>query len=91
MFESASAMLADIGMRFESHQGVVRKFGEMFAKTRKVEPEYGRTLAQAFDLRQDADYALDARAEISRETAEAELRKAREFVAMAESMLNPSD
>ena len=87
MFEAAAAMLASLGLVFESHQGVISKFGELFAKTGRVEPRFGHNLKVAFELREDADYALDARAEIPRHTAEAELRKAREFVTMAENFL----
>ena len=32
MFEAASAMLASLGLEFESHQGVISKFGELLAK-----------------------------------------------------------
>ena len=88
MFEAAAAMLASLGLVFESHQGVISKFGELLAKTGRVEPRFGHNLKEAFGLREDADYALDARAEIPRHTAEAELRKAREFVTMAENFLN---
>jgi uncharacterized protein (UPF0332 family) len=87
MFEAASAMLASLGLVFESHQGVISKFGELFAKTGRVEPRFGHNLKVAFELREDADYALDARAEIPRHTAEGELRKAREFVKMAQDFL----
>jgi len=87
MFEAAAAMLASLGLVFESHQGVISKFGELLAKTGRVEPRFGHNLKVAFELREDADYALDARAEIPRHSAEAELRKAREFVTMAENFL----
>ena len=91
MFEAASAMLASVGLEFESHQGVIGKFGELFAKTGKDEPKLGHDLKEAFGLREDADYALDARAEIPRHTAEAELQTARDFVKRAESFLAASD
>ena len=90
MFEAASAMLASHGLVFESHQGVISKFGELFAKTGRVDPRFGHNLKVAFGLREDADYAVDARAEIPRHTAEAELRKATEFVTMAEKFLGES-
>ena len=87
MFEAGPAMLASLGLVFESHQGVISKFGELLAKTGRVQPRFGHNLKAAFELREDADYALDARAEIPRRTAEAELGKAREFVKMAEDFL----
>jgi uncharacterized protein (UPF0332 family) len=91
MFEAASAMLASLGLEFQSHQGVINKFGELLAKTGKVESRFGHSLKEAFELREDADYALDPRAEIPRHTAEAELQKAREFVKMAEEFLAGSE
>lgn len=87
MFEAASAILANLDLEFASHQAVISKFGELFAKTGKIDPRFGRTLNEAFELREDADYALDSRAEILRPTAEVELQKARDFVNMAERFL----
>jgi uncharacterized protein (UPF0332 family) len=91
MFEAASAMLASLGLVFESHQGVISKFGELLAKKGRVNPRFGHNLNKAFELREDADYALDARSEIPRHTAEAELQKAREFVKMAGDFLGESE
>lgn len=87
MFEAASALLASIGLEFHTHQGVISKFGELFAKSGQVEARFGHTLRTAFELREDADYALDSRAEIPGYAAESELQKAREFVKMAEEFL----
>jgi hypothetical protein len=39
------------------------------------------------DLREDADYALDSRAEVPRDVAEEQLRRASEFLEMAENFL----
>lgn len=90
MFEAASAILASRGLEFDSHRAVIAKFGELLVKGGKVESRFGRFLARAFELREDADYAIDTRAEIPQNTAEAELRKAQEFVAMAEDLINKS-
>lgn len=87
MFEAASALLADYGLSFGSHDAVITKFSEMFAKTGKVDRKFGRHLSRAYGLRKDADYAIDSRAEIAPEVAEGEFRKATEFVAMAERFL----
>lgn len=87
MFEAASAMLADGGLRFSRHGEVISQFGEKFAKTDKVDRRFGRDLSRAYDLRWDADYAIDSRSEISADVAEAQFRKAREFVAVAEQFL----
>jgi hypothetical protein len=87
MFEAASAILASQGFEFDSHQGVISKFGELLVKTGRIESKFGRHLSRGFKLREDADYALDARAEIPLHAAEAELQKAREFVTMAEEFV----
>jgi uncharacterized protein (UPF0332 family) len=87
MFEAASAMLASLGLEFDSHYGVKIKFGELLVKTGKAERKFGCYLSRAFELREDAVYALDTRAEIPLEAADQELRKATEFLTMAEQFL----
>jgi uncharacterized protein (UPF0332 family) len=90
MFEAASAMLSAVDIEVDTHYGVKIKFGELFVKTGRVDPKFGRDLSRALDLREDADYAVDSRAEVPREVAEEELRKAAEFLAMAEEFLEAS-
>jgi len=87
MHDAASALLASLGIEVQSHEGLKIKFGELLVKTGKVEARFSRYLKRAYDLRDDADYALDERAFPSRAVAEAELLKAKEFVAMAEEFL----
>jgi uncharacterized protein (UPF0332 family) len=87
MFEAASAMLSAAGMELDSHYGVKIKFGELFVKAGRVDPKSGRYLSQGLDLREDADYALDSRAEVPRDVAEEQLRRASEFLDMAENFL----
>jgi hypothetical protein len=87
MFEAASAMLSAAGLELDSHYGVKIKFGELFVKTGRVDPKFGRYLSQGLDLREDADYALDLRAEVPRQVAEEQFQKASEFLEMAEEFL----
>ena len=87
MFEAASAMLSAAGMELDTHYGVKIKFGELLVKTGKVDPRFGRYLSQGLDLREDADYALDSRAEVPRQVAEEQLQRAAEFLEMAEEFL----
>jgi uncharacterized protein (UPF0332 family) len=87
MFEAASAMLAAADMERDSHYGVKIKFGELSVKTGRVDPKFGRYVSRSLDLREDADYALDSPAEVPREVAEEQFRKAFEFLEMAESFL----
>jgi len=53
-------MLASRGVKVESHDGAIIKFGELFARTDELPREFGRMLNDAFELRKDADYAIDA-------------------------------
>ena len=87
MFEAASAMRSAVNIECDTHYGVKIKFGELFVKTGRVDPKFGRYLSRALDLREDADYALDSRAEVPRDVAEEQLRKASEFLEMAEEFL----
>jgi hypothetical protein len=87
MFEAASAMLSAADMELDTHYGVKIKFGELFVKTGRVDPKFGRYFSQGLDLREDADYALDSRAGVPRDVAEEELRRASQFLEMAENLL----
>ncbi len=87
MFDAASAMLSSVDIELDTHRGVKIKFGELFVKTGRVDPKFGRYLSRASELREDADYALDSRAEVPRDVAEEQLRKASEFLGMAEEFL----
>jgi uncharacterized protein (UPF0332 family) len=90
MFEAASAMLSALDIEVDTHYGVKIKFGELFVKRGRVDPKFGRDLARALDLREDADYAVDSRADVPREVAEEQLQKASEFLRMAEEFLEAS-
>ena len=90
MFEAASAMLSAADMELDTHHGVKIKFGELFVKTGRVDPKFGRYLSRALDLREDADYALDSRADVPRDVAEEQLQKASEFLEMAKEFLELS-
>jgi uncharacterized protein (UPF0332 family) len=87
MFDAASAMLSSVDVELDTHRGVKIKFGELFVKTGRVDPKFGRYLSRASELREDADYALDSRAEVPRDVAEEQLGKASEFLEMAENFL----
>ena len=90
MFEAASAMLAAEDVEVDTHYGVKIKFGELFVKTGRVDPKFGRDLSRALALREDADYAIDSRAEVPKEVAQDQFRKASEFLEMAEKFLMPA-
>ena len=87
VFSAASAMLLEEGLEFESHYGVKVNFSKVFVKSGKVDARFSEIFSNAFDWREDADYAPEARARISQVVAEQELQRASEFVAMAEKFL----
>ena len=80
-------MLAGADVEVDTHHGVKIKFGELFVKAGRVDPKFGRDLSRALALREDDDYAIDARAEVPRQVAEEQFRKASEFLEMAEGFV----
>jgi uncharacterized protein (UPF0332 family) len=60
MFYAATALLASRGLAFSKHSGVISGFGLRFAKTGEIDAKYHNWLIRAFDLRNTADYALEA-------------------------------
>lgn len=57
-FYVAQALLDTQGLRFSSHGQVIAQYGRLFAKTRLLDPRFHRTLSEAFDVRQSADYTV---------------------------------
>ncbi len=55
-FYAARALLALREVDAARHSGVVSLFQQHFIKTGLVAPEIGKTLARAFEKRQDTDY-----------------------------------
>ena len=89
MFYAASALLAQRGSQFRSHQGLHAAFGKEFAKSRAIDPKYHRKLLSAFELRQLADYGPQAT--ISQGTAKNACDAASEFLAVVQSHMRQSD
>jgi uncharacterized protein (UPF0332 family) len=85
MFHAATAMALAEGRTFPACSGWLAAFGEAFAATGKVDRKFHQDLVEAYRLRQIADY--DWRGHIPDEVAESTLKKATEFVAMAEEFL----
>jgi uncharacterized protein (UPF0332 family) len=88
MFYGASALLAQRGLQFRSHQGIHAAFGKEFAKSGLIDPKYHRKLLDAFELRQLADYGPQAT--ISQGTAGKACDAAREFLSAIRSQMRPS-
>ena len=89
MEHAASAMLAARGEKYSSHGAVHARFGELFSKTRLVDPKFHRYLLNGFELRHNAEYERGL--VVSAEDMESTLKNATEFVAMAEQFLKEEE
>jgi len=78
MFYAASALLASKGISRSKHSGIHSAFGQYFVKPGLIEPQYGRMLINAFNVRLDSDY--DVKPFLNRALAEDILRDAQQFV-----------
>lgn len=85
MFYAASALLAAEGIDVASHRALLAAFGKDMVKTGRVDAQYHRMLLDAFDLRQTADY--DVQADVDLATAREAFCAARDFIGMAEAIL----
>jgi uncharacterized protein (UPF0332 family) len=85
MFYATSALLVTQGISRSKHSGVHAAFGQYFVKPGLIEPEYGRMLVNAFNVRLDSDY--EVKPTLSLELAEDILRDAGQFVARATTYL----
>jgi uncharacterized protein (UPF0332 family) len=86
-FYVAQAMLRSEGVDPSSHGQVIGQYGLLFARTRRMDPQFHRLLNRAFQLRQGADYQ---EAEFALETAEVQeiLDGGRRFLAAAAALLS---
>jgi uncharacterized protein (UPF0332 family) len=58
-FYVAESLLLTRGLRFTRHGQVNAQYGNLFARTGLLDPEFHRLLLRAFNLRQMADYWSD--------------------------------
>lgn len=86
-FYVAQAMLRSEGVDPSSHGQVIGRYGLLFARTRRMDPQFHRLLNRAFQLRQGADYQ---EAEFALETAEVQeiIDGGRRFLAAATDLLS---
>ncbi len=89
MFYAAEALLNERDLKFQTHGGVHSAFGQLFARTRELDPKYHRWLLDAFDRRIRADYEVEAA--ISREGVETMIAQAREFIGAVRRHLSPAN
>jgi len=88
-FYLAEALLDAKGMSYSSHKGVISAFGQHFAKTGELDPNFHRLLIAAFEKRQLGDYLSEtsfALAEVEELMAQAQnfLAAAREWLSKQE-------
>ena len=57
MFTAIRALLAMEGQDFSKHVGVIAYFQKEFVKTGKVDRKYSKYISQAFQIRNNTDYA----------------------------------
>lgn len=86
MFTSVRALLARDGVDFSKHAGVIAYFQKEYVKTEKIEVKYSKYISQAFQIRNNADYA-DFYI-VSKTDAEEQYIKAEEFYEMIERYLS---
>ncbi len=87
MFYVAEAFLLGEGVAFSKHSAVIPAFGQRFAKTGRVPPEFHRYLIQAEDSRNVGDY--DITSGLSESDAAEQIVRAEKFLELAERMIGP--
>ena len=83
MFYIAEAFLLGENLSFSKHSPVISKFGEYFARTGRIPPEFHRHLIQAEQSRIKADY--DATSKATETEATEQIDRAEEFITLAEN------
>jgi uncharacterized protein (UPF0332 family) len=87
MFYVAEALLLEHGLSFSKHSAVIAAFGQRFAKTRLVLPEFHRYLIEGQDSRNVGDYSLGP--SLNEADAALQIARAEEFLNMAVQHLGP--
>ena len=78
MFTAVRALLAMEGQDFSKHAGVIAYFQKEFVKTGKVDRKYSKYISQAFQIRNNTDYADFSI--VSAQDAKEQYEKAKEFL-----------
>ena len=78
MFTSVRALLAMEGQDFSKHAGVIAYFQKEFIKTGKFDKKYSKYISQAFQIRNNTDYADFFI--VSAQDAKEQYEKAKEFL-----------
>ncbi len=78
MFSAVRALLALEAVDFSKHSGVISYFQKEYIKTSKMDVKYSKSLSQAFQIRNNADYQDFF--VVSKKDAEEQFERAEEFV-----------
>ena len=78
MFTAVRALLAMEGQDFSKHAGVIAYFQKEFVKSGKVDRKYSKYISQAFQIRNNTDYADFFI--VSAQDAKEQYEKAKEFL-----------
>lgn len=89
MFYAAQALLKNEGINVTKHSAVVAKLGECFAKPGRIDPKYHRSLIEAKEKREVADYWVSST--IDQETAEDRIKEAKEFLKEVKRLLKVTE
>ncbi len=85
IFYSISALLYSEDIYAKSHKGTHVKFDEIFIRTGKMPSVTSKYVSNSFNLRQEADYDLDA--DITGEEAQILIDNAKEFYELTKNYL----
>ena len=89
IFTSVRALLAKDGIDFSKHTGVISYFQKEYIKTGIFEIKYSKYISQAFQIRNNTDYA-DFYI-VSKKDATEQYNRAEEFYNAIEAYLNSLD
>ena len=85
IFTSVRALLAMEGQDFSKHAGVIAYFQKEFVKTGKFDKKYSKYISQAFQIRNNTDYADFFI--VSMQDAKEQYDKAKEFLEVIEKYI----
>lgn len=85
MFTAVRALLAVEGQDFSKHAGVIAYFQKEYIKSGKIEKKYSKYISQAFQIRNNTDYADFFI--VSMQDAQEQYEKAKEFLGMIKEYL----
>lgn len=86
MFTAVRAILALDGVDFKKHAGVISYFQKEYIKTGVFEVRYSKYLSQAFQIRNNTDYADFFI--VSKEDADEQYARAKDFYEMIKNYLS---